>query len=292
MEYTLNARQPFSLDSLIRSHGWVQLLPFTIPEDLSQLDYILELSSGKVVRLSIQEAPGGVRLTSGEELNNAEQTEAVELAAWILEVDFDLSGFYAIARDEPKLAHAETNARGRILRCATVFEDVVKTILTTNTSWGGTKRMVTGLVGNYGAALAADPQQRAFPSASRLAGATLEDLRHECKLGYRAPYVLELAQKQARGEIDLEALKSNSLPTAELRKQLLALKGVGDYAAANLLMILGRYDFIPVDSWALTMVSREWYGGQPVGRAKVEAVFEKWGQWKGLAYWLWDWAAS
>jgi 3-methyladenine DNA glycosylase/8-oxoguanine DNA glycosylase len=63
---------------------------------------------------------------------------------------------------------------------------------------------------------------------------------------------------------------------------------VGEYAAANLLMLLGRYDFVPVDSWALKMVSHEWHSGEPVGRAGVEAAFKHWGEWKGLAYWFWD----
>jgi hypothetical protein len=44
---------------------------------------------------------------------------------------------------------------------------------------------------------------------------------------------------------------------------------------ANLLMLLGRYDFVPVDS-ALTLVSHELYGGELVGRAEVEAAFERW----------------
>jgi 3-methyladenine DNA glycosylase/8-oxoguanine DNA glycosylase len=94
----------------------------------------------------------------------------------------------------------------------------------------------------------------------------------------------------ASGALDLEALKSDDVPTTELRKRLLAIKGVGDYAAANLLMILSRYDYLPVDSWALKMVSYEWYAGEPVGRSEVEAAFERWGQWQGLAYWFWDWA--
>jgi hypothetical protein len=42
----------------------------------------------------------------------------------------------------------------------------------------------------------------------------------------------------------------------------------------------------------MTMVSREWHGGEPVGRAEVEAAFEHWGEWKGLAYWFWDWAGE
>jgi 3-methyladenine DNA glycosylase/8-oxoguanine DNA glycosylase len=65
---------------------------------------------------------------------------------------------------------------------------------------------------------------------------------------------------------------------------------VGAYAAANLLMILGRYDFLPVDSWALKLVSHEWHGGEPVGAAEVEAAFVDWGAWQGLAYWFWDWS--
>ena len=68
------------------------------------------------------------------------------------------------------------------------------------------------------------------------------------------------------------------------------IKGVGEYAAANLLMILGHYDFIPVDSWAIKMVSQEWHDGAPVRPTEVEAAFERWGEWKGLAYWFWDWS--
>jgi 3-methyladenine DNA glycosylase/8-oxoguanine DNA glycosylase len=102
--------------------------------------------------------------------------------------------------------------------------------------------------------------------------------------------VLELAQAVASGALDPEALKTADISTAELRKRLLALKGVGDYAAANLLMLLGRYDFVAVDSWALKMVSHEWYNGESIGKAEVEAAFERWGEWKGLAYWFWDWS--
>jgi 3-methyladenine DNA glycosylase/8-oxoguanine DNA glycosylase len=102
--------------------------------------------------------------------------------------------------------------------------------------------------------------------------------------------VLELARDVASGRLDLDSLKTADLPTPQLRKRLLTIKGVGQYAAANLLMLLGRYDFLPIDSWALKLVSHEWYDGEPVGSAKVEAAFERWGEWKGLAYWFWDWS--
>jgi hypothetical protein len=37
------------------------------------------------------------------------------------------------------------------------------------------------------------------------------------------------------------------------------------------------------------MVLHEWYDDQPVGKAEVEAALERWGDWKGLAYWFWEW---
>jgi 3-methyladenine DNA glycosylase/8-oxoguanine DNA glycosylase len=54
-------------------------------------------------------------------------------------------------------------------------------------------------------------------------------------------------------------------------------------------MLLGRSDFIPIDTWALKVVSHEWYDGEPVTPAQVEERFERWGEFKGLAYWFWDW---
>ncbi len=65
---------------------------------------------------------------------------------------------------------------------------------------------------------------------------------------------------------------------------------MGKYAVANLLILLGRYDFLPIDSWALKVVSKEWHNGKNIGSKEVEAAFEKWGEWKGLAYWFWNWS--
>jgi 3-methyladenine DNA glycosylase/8-oxoguanine DNA glycosylase len=310
MEWTLPARPPFSLRAVIGSHGWVRLAPFR-QDEAGGLVRVERLASGRIVELHVQEAPGGVRvaldcggavtppLVNGATaplLSAAEQAEISDKVAWMLGLGQDFSAFYALARKEPKLARVEEKAQGRILRCSTVFEDIVKTILTTNTTWSGTIRMVEALVSLYGTPLPADPAHRAFPTPEDLAGAGAETLRSQARLGYRAPYVVALAQSVASGSLNLEVLRTGrtddgrELPTAQLRDRLMALQGVGPYAAACLLMILGRYDFVPVDSWALKLVSHEWHGGQPVGRAEVEAAFARWGAWQGLAFWFWDWS--
>jgi 3-methyladenine DNA glycosylase/8-oxoguanine DNA glycosylase len=290
--WTLPAHPPFRLASVIGSHGWAQMLPFRRDEEGGGLRRVEQLASGRVLELSIGEAPGGVRVEVAAPLSGTEQAELSHKVRWMLGLDQEFSEFYALARQEPKLAHVEEKAQGRLLRSPTLFEDLVKTILTTNTAWSGTLRMAEALVARFGSPLAAEPVQHAFPTPGQVASADEATLRAEAKLGYRAPYVLELARLVAAGDLDLESLKASDVATPELRKQLLALRGVGAYAAANMLMILGRYDFLPVDSWALKLVSHEWYGGEPVGPGEVEAAFAAWGAWQGLAFWFWDWSYS
>jgi 3-methyladenine DNA glycosylase/8-oxoguanine DNA glycosylase len=284
----LRARPPFSFDSVINSHGWRQLAPFGGEGDA--LTYVLRLRAGRVIALHLAGAEDGVRVSADGEFAAAEQSELAETVAWMLGLDQDLSAFYAAAAGEPKLAQVAAAGRGRILRSPTLFEDVIKTILTTNTAWGSTKRMVANVVGLFGEPLPAEPSRRAFPAPAQIAASDELTLRNVARLGYRAPYVLDLAQRVSAGALDLEALRAADLPTPALRKRLLALKGVGPYAVANLLMLLGRYDAIPIDSWALSQVAREFHGGAAIGPAEVEAAFARWGDWKGLAYWFWQWA--
>jgi 3-methyladenine DNA glycosylase/8-oxoguanine DNA glycosylase len=289
MKLVLPVNDPFSLTAVIRSHGWVQLAPFATDGDYQYLACVDELAGGRVLPLSIEAADGGVAVTVPDDLSQPEQEEVTGKAAWMLGLDRDLSDFYAVARPEPKLQTMIANRQGRILRSPTLFEDTIKTILTTNTAWSGTIRMVRALVDQYGSPLPDDTGRRAFPTPVALARVDVDALRQEAKLGYRAPYVLELARRIVTGDLDLEGLKTAVLPTPQLRKDLLQIKGVGSYAAANLLMLIGRTDFIPIDSYALKMVSNEFHDGQPIGPAEVEAAFAHWGEWKGMAFWFWDW---
>jgi len=288
MQFNLSARPPFRFLSVVKSHGWVQLAPFAFDEATAVLSYTDQLSNGRVLEYQITEGENGVTVKT-EKLKKTEQTEVAERINWMLGLDMDFSAFYAASKREPKLLHAEKMARGRVLRSPTLFEDVVKTILTTNTLWGATKRMNLNLIGQFGPSLNGNLEKRSFPSPAEIAASNPEVLREAVRVGYRAPAIHELAVRVASGELDLESLKTSDLPTLELRKELLKIKGVGPYAAANLLMILGRGDFIPVDSWALKLVSHEWYDGEPVTPKQVEERFEEWGEFKGLAYWFWDW---
>jgi 3-methyladenine DNA glycosylase/8-oxoguanine DNA glycosylase len=290
MSLQLSAQPPFSLTSVIQSHGWAQLAPFDLDPDSGELSYVYRQGTGRIVDLHFNEIANGVKVDLSEQINEGEKTEINQIVNWMLGLDQEFAAFYRLARKEPNLQHVVDKAHGRLLRSPTLFEDVIKTILTTNTTWAGTIRMTEALVTQFGDPLPGESSRYAFPTPEAIAASDEQTLRGTTRLGYRSPYIIKLAQEIISGSLDLESLKSNVMPADQLRKAILSIKGVGNYAAANLLMLLGHYDYLTIDSWALKMVSHEWYDDAPISPKEVEAAFEDWGKWKGLAYWLWDWS--
>jgi 3-methyladenine DNA glycosylase/8-oxoguanine DNA glycosylase len=284
MHLDLLAQPPFLFHSTVRSHGWYQLAPLHWSEEEQVLRWAERLDDGSVLSLSATAIEGGVRITAPA-LSPAQRDDVRARIAWMFHLDADFSAFYARADAEPRLRHCRPLAQGRMLRSSTLFTDVVKMMLTTNIQWSSTKRLARALVDHYGDAT--DDGQRAFPTAERIARSR-ETILRKLGLGYRAPYLLKLAREVAAGRIDVQALCDRTIPTVELRRRLLALPGIGPYASAALLALLGRHDFIPIDTEAVAAVSQHFYGGAPVGAKEINAVFDAWGEHKALAYWFWD----
>ena len=197
-------------------------------------------------------------------------------------LDEDLSAFYAVAKGDPQLAWAAAGA-GRMLRSPTVFEDVVKTICTTNCAWSGTVRMVTALVDNLG--VAAPTGGRTFPRAAAMAEAGADFYRDIARAGYRGAYLRALAEDVASGALDLEELNDPGVSDDEVEERLLALPGVGPYAAAHVMLTsLGRYSRLVLDSWTRPTYAK--LAGRKASDKTIERKFRRYGDFSGLAFWL------
>ena len=132
----------------------------------------------------------------------------------------------------------------------------------------------------------ANLEYKTFPAPAALAQIPLEDFRQRVRLGYRADYVHRLARQFAAGELSAADFQDKGLPTDEIRKRLLAIKGIGSYAAASMLMLLGRYDHIPVDTVFTQFVSEKYFKDRPFTLPEALSLYEDWGRWKYLAYWF------
>jgi 3-methyladenine DNA glycosylase/8-oxoguanine DNA glycosylase len=288
----LDVPPPFDFRATATAHGWIALVPMAWEAERQAVRRIERLRSGEVVCLEI--AGGGsaarpqlrVAVQHQAPLRQRERAEIRGAVARMFRLDEDFTEFYALcaARGDPWACLAAGG--GRLLRSPTVFEDVVKTICTTNTRWRGTKRMVAQLVATLGKPWPIDPALRAFPTPEAIAQAPPEAFTRTVPLGYRGPYIRRVAQQVADGELDLEALRDASIPSATLKRQLLALRGIGPYAAHTLMMLLGRYEELAIDAEMRAFVRRKYFAGRAPKDAEMRAVYDGWGRWRYLAYWF------
>jgi 3-methyladenine DNA glycosylase/8-oxoguanine DNA glycosylase len=106
------------------------------------------------------------------------------------------------------------------------------------------------------------------------------------RAGYRGPYLRAIAAAVADGSLDLEELDGRSdVPDAEVADRLLALPGVGPYAAAHIMMLLGRYGRLVLDSWTRPKYS-QLTTGRKISDRTIERRFRRYGDFAGLAFWL------
>lgn len=291
--------EPVDLWRTMNSHGFAELAPTRLDEEARTLELTLRMRRGKPRRVRIREgraARAAVEIL-GPPASALVQEDVIAGVRHVLRLDHDLSGFYAKAEHDPDLAWASTGA-GRMLQGPSVFEDVVKTVCTTNCTWSATVRMVEALVGHLGDAVigGGEPLSNAFPTPERMAGTPEAFYRDVARAGYRGAYLRSLARSVADGELDLEALASatpDELTDADLEQQLLALPGVGPYAAAHVMMTIGRNSRLILDSWTRPKYARL-MGRKTVTDAQIRRRFARYGDHAGLAFWLFvtrDWVA-
>jgi N-glycosylase/DNA lyase len=275
------------------SHGVADLLPGRVDESERTYTTTLAVPRGRprTVRIS-QGRSGFARVeVEGRIVGERAADELKAAVRRILNLDEDLSEFYALVADDPDLSWAVAGA-GRMLRTPTVFEAVVKTITTTNVAWSATVRMVSALVEQLGEA--APTGARAFPTAAAMASRPETFYRETVRAGYRSAYLHALASGVVAGTFDVETLGAESdLPDDEVAAHLLALPGIGPYGAAHLMMLLGRHSRLILDSWTRPKYAQ--VNGRKAGDATVERRFRRYGRYSGLAFWLYltkDWVAE
>jgi 3-methyladenine DNA glycosylase/8-oxoguanine DNA glycosylase len=293
--------EPVDLWRTLNSHGFADLSPMLLDEEARELALTLRLPRGRPRRVRIGCGPDGAAAVEilGPSAGPGVQRSVSAGVAHVLRLDQDLSGFYATAAEDPDLAWAAAGA-GRMLQSPTVFEDVVKTVCTTNCTWSATVRMVNALVEHLGepAAGGDGPRSHAFPTPQAMARTPEHFYRDIVRAGYRGAYLIALSRSVADGDVDLEALgraTRDELPDPELEGRLLALPGVGPYAAAHIMMTMGRNSRLILDSWTRPTYARL-VGKKRVTDAQIERRFRRrYGEQAGLAFWLFvtrDWVTA
>ncbi len=266
----------------LNSHGWCRLMPFHV-DQRERLHGVVARAEGGALAYRLARRSGCIVVATAGSVTDADRRLLRDTTRRVLNLDLDLSGFHGRVRHIDGVQWIAATDSGRFLRSASLFEDVVKLILTTNCSWAFTTQMVRAMVDCYGEATA--DGTRAFPGAAAIAKAGAKRLRQWVRAGYRAPLLARLARQVADGSTDPDAWEHDTRDPLELRRELLQLPGVGPYVAENVLRFLGRPAGLGLDSWLRAKYARVYHGGRRVTDRTIARRYAKLGPWGGLALW-------
>jgi 3-methyladenine DNA glycosylase/8-oxoguanine DNA glycosylase len=289
---TVPVSSPFNFHSALNSHGWVDLLPNSHGPAVPSFSRAEEAPSGKVVLINVsadgmdQDQQIKISVNAPGKMTSGDRDYLISAISHMLRLDEDFTEFYALCKTRGGVWKKINQGIGRLLRSPTVFEDLVKVICTTNVQWGGTKRMARELVEAFGRSCDNAPDQRSFPSPSAIALFSFDEFQQKVRLGYRADYIYRLARQFADGRLSSADFINSEITTEEIRSKLLSIKGIGSYAAASMLMLLGRYDHIPVDTVFRQFMAEKYFAARPFSQPDALAIYDDWGKWKYLAYWF------
>ena len=270
----------FSFPHLVRSHGWAFLPPFDWCDEREVLMRPLRLSSGSVVNCRIRVESGqrssGVHVTAprGAGLTTSERRCVANQVTRMLRLGEDLSDFHRMCSEDALLAFAAESACGGMLRCPDAFEDLIKTVCTTNCDWRNTKSMCRSLCRLDGAS---------FPCPEAIVRMSVSELARAAPLGYRAKTVHHIARLFIDGKLPLDSW-AEAGEFDRIRTALLQIPGVGSYCADHMLVLLGCYEHIPVDSEVLRYLRGTHFRGEPVSAQRAVSPYERYGRWRYLAY--------
>jgi 3-methyladenine DNA glycosylase/8-oxoguanine DNA glycosylase len=278
VRFSIAVPDGFKLSTVAKSHGWYDLPPFAWDDTCLRA---VVRAGGALHDVTVVEDAGGLIVTA--EPGGAARDELRAIVTSMLRLDEDLAPLYALTDGDERLGYARAHAVGRMLRAPTVYEDVIKMLLTTNCTWTLTRIMVGRLIETLGEA--APSGTRAFPTPAAMAKKNEKFYRDVVRAGYRAPHLMTIARAVSRGTIDPEAWRRPELDDALLRKELLALPGIGPYAADNLLRLCGHYGYLGLDSWCRGKLKKLYPRIRTVDKF-AEKRYRPFGKFAGLAMWL------
>jgi N-glycosylase/DNA lyase len=214
-----------------------------------------------------------VRLTQIENSIRVETTLPAENWNWLrnfLQTETDLADILKTFPDDEPMKNAIAACRGLRLLRQNPWECLASFILSSTKQIVQIRQIVSHLCEYFGEPIAVPPNELtafAFPTPEKIARASEEELR-ACKMGFRAPNLLNAAREIAEGKFDLE--KILKLDYSEAREELMKLRGVGGKIADCVLLFAYGFDSaFPVDVWIERALQKLYFPRRPASEKRL-----------------------
>jgi len=268
----------WSLDRVVRSHGWCGLPPNAYDRGRQRFHRTLELPDAGPLTVTVSAA--GTVSWGRTTATPSDRRLIKATMRRMLCLDVDVSELHRACAGFPALAWVSKVGGGRLLRSPTVWEDLARMLATTNCSWSLTRSMLTKLVDTLGTEGPAG--ERAFPSRDAVVRAGVDHLRDVVRAGYRAESFVALAATDE----PIESWLDPSVADDEVQAAILRLRGFGPYAAQGMLGLLGRPRGLAIDSWVRAKLPALLGLSERMTDAEIAARYAPLGQWAGWGLWL------
>ncbi len=297
IDTTLTINQPFSLEATVLSHGWHECAPMSWSAGGKSFQ-LIDRIKGKACRVSVSQSK---RTKARVELLVTIEAPTINEKAidriktdlrFILGLDRDLSEFYAICEKHPTLHVLPRIGAGRTIRSASMTENIIKALCSTNVSWTQAVKMINR-ISQIGPPVRHFVYLNAWPTPREILRAGETYLSDVCRLGYRVGSILAFCEDVCSKNIDPDQLvnlaQDERVTSDDLIERLRAIHGIGPSSAHYLLGFLGRHDHLSIDSATIAHVARTHTKGKKPTLAKIEKIYASFGRWKNLVWWFELW---
>jgi 3-methyladenine DNA glycosylase/8-oxoguanine DNA glycosylase len=141
----------FDFEMFLYFHGWIYLSPFNLYENEKAIGRYLRNSKGQNIYIKIvasnSEKYTNLKVNSPEsgEINTKDKAALKMQIDRIFMLGTNFSAFHNLCKKEPSLKYVYKNNCKGMLRSPSAFEDLIKTVCTTNCDWRNTKKMCATL---------------------------------------------------------------------------------------------------------------------------------------------------
>ena len=285
-------KPPYDLELNCRVFGYEKPMPEVFEEGVWRR--AIRLDSGKLIPVALRslgtiEEPK-IEAKYFQTISEQERQKLSGNLDGIFSFSQDLTAFYAFMDKDHILRGLKRRFYG--LKAGsigtTVFESIIKSIIQQQISirvaFSTTNKMVT----RFGEQTEAEGIiYYDFPTAKRLAEATLEQIRH-CGLSWRkAEYIKGIADKVVDGEFDPEGLRS--LSNEQVAETLKKFRGVGTWTAEMVLSAgLKRNACIPAGDLGVRRTFSRFYSDERIlSETEVRRIAEEWREFtKDIVYYI------
>jgi DNA-3-methyladenine glycosylase II len=222
---------------------------------------------------------------SSRSMNSQEKDGITQTLERALGVKEDVSEFYVMAGKDKILRELVKDLFGmRTMAWPELFPALVLAVTLQMAPMKRSNQMMALLIKNFGEEICFGGKSIAhWPSPEKIARLKVEELKTKAKLGYRAQNLLSIAQRIRNGFPTVDDLAN--MPIDEAKKQLMTLRGIGDYSADIIVPGMG----FPLDVWSAKIFSVLLFGKEPESPREAikelkKAAEERWGKWRGHVF--------